>query len=245
MERPEIPQAVQRGTLLATLGGQPQVVTFALDLLLAQSIPIRDVLVVHPADATPRLAQARERLAAEFVGDRYAGHPCRYRMVTLRGIDGPLEDIADEESAQQALDTIHDLIRNLKQQRQRIHACISGGRRIMALLTISAAMLHFDHLDCLWCLYTPIALTERANEGAIMHAPPDAGVHLIRIPLVPWGLYMPGLRDLAAGSASRFRRRQIAHLDEQERQRCQQVLAQQPKFRPKGEGSDLGPCPDR
>ncbi len=226
MERPEMPQAVQRVTLLATLGGQPQVVTFALDLLLARGIPIRDVLVVHPADPSPRLRRARERLAAEFVGDRYAGRPCRYRTVSLRGIDGPLEDITDEESAQQALDTIHDLIRSLKQQHQRVHACISGGRRVMALLTISAAMLHFDHLDCLWHLYTPAALTERANEGAIMHVPPEAGVHLMQIPLVPWGLYIPGLRDLATGSAERLRQQQIAHLDDQERRRCQQVFDQ-------------------
>jgi hypothetical protein len=98
MERPEMPQAVQRVTLLATLGGQPQVVTFALDLLLARGIPIRDVLVVHLADPSPRLRRARERLAAEFVGDRYAGYPCRQQVqerlhITLGTVNDHKTDI--------------------------------------------------------------------------------------------------------------------------------------------------------
>lgn len=224
MERPARPLSAQSVTLLATLGGQPQIVSFALDGLLARGIAVREVIVVHPAATTPRLQQARERLAAEFVGEQYAGRPCRFRTVPLRGADGLLEDITTEGRAQDALDTIHELIRTLKQQRCCIHACISGGRRIMALLTISAAMLHFDHLDCLWHVYTPDTLSARADEGALMHAPPDAGARLIQIPLVPWGVYLPGLRDLAAVSAETLRRLQVAQMDAHERQRCEQVL---------------------
>jgi CRISPR-associated protein Csx14 len=212
-------------TMLATLGGQPQVVTFALDDLLAQGIQVREVIVIHPVATTPRLKRTCDQLAAEFVGDRYAGLPCRFRTIPLAGPNGPLEDITSASSAQDALNTIYELIRTLKQQQQCIHACISGGRRLMALLTISAAMLLFDHLDCLWHVYTPDALRVQADEGAIMHAPPDAGVRLIQIPLVPWGFYMPGLRDLTAASADALRRQQIAQMDAQERQRCKHVIA--------------------
>lgn len=95
----------------------------------------------------------------------------------------------------------------------------------MARLTISAAMLHFDHLNCLWHVYTPDILSERANEGALMHIPPDAGVRLIQIPLVPWGVYLPSLRDLTAVNAEALRRVQVAQMDAYERQRCEQVLA--------------------
>ncbi len=35
-------------TLIATLGGQPQVVTFALDLLLAQGEQIEQVYALYP-----------------------------------------------------------------------------------------------------------------------------------------------------------------------------------------------------
>lgn len=34
--------------LVATLGGQPQIVTFTLDLLLQHGFPITDVFVIHP-----------------------------------------------------------------------------------------------------------------------------------------------------------------------------------------------------
>ncbi len=212
-------------TLLATLGGQPQIVTFALDALLAQGVEVSEVIALHPATAAPRLRAARERLAGEFVGERYAGRPCRFRLQALRGANGPLDDITDTASAQDALDTIHEVIRALKQQRRCIHACISGGRRMMALLTISAAMLHFDHLDGLWHVYTPETFSDYADEGALMHAPPEAGVRLIQIPLVPWGVYIPGLRDLTAVSAEALRRAHLAQMDAHERQRCQQVIA--------------------
>lgn len=107
--------AAQGVTMLATLGGQPQVVSFALDGLLALGIPVREVIVLHPAATMPRLQRARERLAAEFVSEVYAGRPCRFRTVPLRSASGPLEDITSASSAQDALNTIHDLIRTLKQ----------------------------------------------------------------------------------------------------------------------------------
>ncbi len=213
----------QRAVLLATLGGQPQIVTFALDDLLAQGNPIQEVIVVHLAAADHRLRAALDRLAAEFASQRYAGRFCRLRTVELAGPDGPLNDLPDEGSAEDALNTIHTLIRRLKQERCRIHACISGGPRIMALLTVSAAMLHFDHQDHLWHVYTPPSLRERADEGATMHIEPSAGVRLIEVPLVPWGTYFPALRDLASASAAKLRQAQVQHLDSQHRQRCQQV----------------------
>jgi CRISPR-associated protein Csx14 len=67
----EIEKTVMQGykgykhTLVATLGGQPQIVTFTLDLLLKRGIPISEVVVVHPA-ASPRIQQSLERLNAEF-----------------------------------------------------------------------------------------------------------------------------------------------------------------------------------
>ncbi len=58
--------------LIATLGGQPQVVTFALDALLARGEEINDVYLLHPSLANPRTRQAWQRLQAEFTDDYYA-----------------------------------------------------------------------------------------------------------------------------------------------------------------------------
>src|SRR5438105_12814529 len=115
-------------TLLATLGGQPQVVTFTLDLLLRRGLPISEVIVLHPEASDPRLQHSLACLNAEFVGDQYQfnGSTIHLRSQVLRLDDDTLlEDIVDDISATGALDTIHQLIRDLKQQ----YRCILIGDR--------------------------------------------------------------------------------------------------------------------
>src|SRR5690242_16925463 len=118
--------------LLATLGGQPQVITFTLDLLLARGIPIREVMVVHPA-TYDGLQDSIALLAAEFPGDRYkpTGQPIRFRRYVLQQYKLPIHDITDNQSASSALNAMDELIRSLKQQRRIIHFSISGGRRLI------------------------------------------------------------------------------------------------------------------
>ncbi|HEY65171.1 MAG TPA: histidine kinase [Caldilineae bacterium] len=185
-------------TLVATVGGQPQVVTFALDALLARGELIREVIILHLSADDPRLRRALFRLSAEFAGDQYAGRPCRYRAVPIRMQNRRLEDIRSEADADAAWRAIHDLIAGLKSMSDRpIHLCIAGGRRILALVALSAAMVHFGHQDQVWHIYTPPAFLERARDGAIMHARPEDGVRLVRVPMLPWGAQFPVLRELA------------------------------------------------
>jgi len=61
-------------TLVATLGGQPQIVTFTLDLLLAQGETIDQVVIVYPASGL-RYRESYRRLAGEFAGDLYVTNP--------------------------------------------------------------------------------------------------------------------------------------------------------------------------
>ncbi len=213
------------GTLIATLGGQPQVVTFALDALLARGEPINEVVVVHLSPAQPRMRRALDRLAAEFPRNIYLGRSCRYRTVPIRAQDRVVEDILDEPSARAVLATMHELVALLKQQGRTLHLCIAGGRRIMGLMAISAAMLHFGHEDRLWHVFSPDEFQERADEGAIMHARPEDGVRLIQVPLVPWGAYFPGLRALASLTPAEALQAQTRLMDAAERARCQAVIS--------------------
>jgi len=211
--------------LVATLGGQPQVVTFALDALLAQGELVREVIVIHVSPEGGRLRGALARLEAEFPGDTYQGQPCRFRRVPIRAGVRLLADIRDETDADATWTTVHDLIGSLKAQRQRLHVCVAGGRRLMALLTISAAMMHFGHQDRLWHLYTPDEFRRRAAEGAIMHARPEDGVRLIQVPVAPWSAYFPALRPLLGAPPSQVLAAQMQLMDEAERARCDQVWA--------------------
>jgi len=212
--------------LVATLGGQPQVVTFALDALLAHGEIIRDVIVVHPSPIGGRLHQALMRLAAEFPSDEYQGRLCHFRSIPIRSTLGRLDDIRSESDADATWLTIHELLGTLKAQGKRIHLCLAGGRRLIGVLALSAAMLHFGHHDRAWHLYTPDELRQRAAEGAIMHVGPEDGVCLIQVPLAPWGAYFPGLRALLATSPAQVIAAQRRLMDDSERARCEQVLQQ-------------------
>jgi CRISPR-associated protein Csx14 len=215
--------------LLATLGGQPQVVTFALDLLLQRNIPIHEVIVIHPS-SHPGLQQAITCLNAEFVGDHYktSGQTItiHFRQQVLRHYDTFIEDITDEQTAEGTLNTIDELIRELKQRQAAIHFLIAGGRRLISFLSFSAALLNFDTTDRLWHIYTPQALQEQARGGAIMHIAPEDGVRLIEVPFTraASSILRRILQDEVpnAGTAIRLENEQS---NAQDQARCNQIVS--------------------
>ncbi len=215
----------QESTLLVTLGGQPQVLTFALDQLLARGEMINEVVALHLAPHEQRLQRALACLDGEFHHNAYRGHPCDCHHVIVGQSSRPLPEIADEADAEATWSTVQQLITQLKHEQRRLHLCVTGGPRLIGLLAMSAATLHFDHHDRLWHLYTPRALRTRANEGAIMHAQPADGVRLIQVPLAPWGAYFPALRTLTQTTPTQVIASQTRWLDSAEAAHCQAVIA--------------------
>jgi len=214
-------------TLLATLGGQPQVVTFTLDLLLQRGYPISEVILVHPEASHPRLQHSLRCLNAEFVGDRYRldGRTIHLRSHVLLLDDEPLDDIVDEVSADGALNTIHQLIRSLKRQRRCIHLSITGGRRLMSSIATEAALLNFTHSDHIWHIYTPEGVQKQVSEGVIMHLSHKDGVHLIERHFVPWGTYFSDITQ-TINTAQETIHSQSRKMDAEEHARCEQVIKQ-------------------
>jgi CRISPR-associated protein Csx14 len=212
-------------TLVATLGGQPQIVTFTLDLLLRRGIPIYEVIVVHPA-SSPHLQQSLDRLNAEFIGDRYSFDgqelTIHLRPQVLRHYELIIDDIVDEDTARGTLDTIGELIRNLKEQRRIIHFSISGGRRLMTFLSFSAALLYFETTDELLHLYTPESIKERVDKNGIMHLPPEIGQRLIEVPFTRAA--QPFLALMLNRSPSATIQAQRDEQRAEEQKRCQRVV---------------------
>src|SRR6266516_7432883 len=212
--------------LLATLGGQPQVVTFTLDLLLQRNIPISEVNIVHPAaKADSSIGRSVERLITEFPGDHYKrdGRIIHLRRHVLRYYGQPLDDIIDENGADGALNTMYELIRSLKQRQCTVHFSITGGRRLVSFLSISAAILSFDHADRIWHIYTPEAVQQRVRGGEDMHVSPGDGIRLIEVPLAR--LSQTLLSQLLDTNTSA---RELIHsekelVEAEERARCKQV----------------------
>lgn len=215
--------------LLATLGGQPQIVTFTFDLLLREHFDISEVIALHPNATQPRIQHSVACLKAQFVGNRYdidgRTIDCSFRSHILRHNNVPLDDVIDDVGANGVFDTVYHLIYELKQQPCHIHLSITGGRRMMGLLAMSAAQLKFDHFDHIWHIATPEEVKQQAHEGALMHVPLERGINLIKVPFAPWGAYFPHLPQLPDASATSVLRAQIDQMDAKEDfARCRQVL---------------------
>ncbi|PIZ26279.1 MAG: histidine kinase, partial [Chloroflexi bacterium CG_4_10_14_0_8_um_filter_57_5] len=178
-----------------------------------------------------RYQEAYQRLAGEFIADRYANQTCHLRGEPVR--DGAsqalatsgqtLADVITPNEVEAVRRKVHQLLADLKDQGQRIHLSLSGGRRVMALIALSAAMQYLTPMDRVWHIYTPPDLTEQARGGAIMHARPDAGIRLVPVPFVPWAAYFPGLAPLLSSSPQEMREAALTWLSEAERERCHQV----------------------
>ena len=214
-------------TLIATLGRQPQVVTFALDALLARNIAITEVVAVYLPYDRARLATACTLLETEFhQNQRYRSRNIRFVTHRLRSSMRDLADIRDKSDANAAWEAIRDLIVHLKNRQHVLHICISGGRRMLGLMTMSAAMLYFGHQDTLWHMHSPQDLQEQARDGALLHVPDSSGFQLIPVPMMPWGSYFPLLRQLGDPSTPLddvlAAPRQV--LDETELARCKAVV---------------------
>jgi CRISPR-associated protein Csx14 len=211
--------------LVATLGSQPQIVTFTLELLLQRNFPIDEVFVIHPFPRErPRLQHSLACLQTAFTDyyPRKLQRTIHFHSCVLHFDGQPIDDINDDTHADGTLETIHRLIGDLKRQGYRMHLSVSGGRRLMALLAISVASFNFDRHDRIWHIYTPEALMPVVHDGAVMHLIPDSGIRLIQGPFVALGsiIYSP---DQSFRSA---REEQRVRAEAEERTRCAQIVQQ-------------------
>lgn len=204
------------------MGGQPQIVTFTLDLLLERAEPVDQVVVVYMA-SNPRYRQAFQTVSGEFAGDRYGGQECRLRGLPVKIGDSAIAEAHSPAEVDAVWQTFNRLFADLKAQNQHLHLSMTGGRRILALLAFSVAMLHFTPTDRAWHLFTPPEVTEQARDGALMHAGPNSGLSLIEVPLVPWGAYFPGVRRLLGLSPQEARAAHLGWLDDTELANCRKV----------------------
>ena len=205
---------------IATLGGQPQVVTLALDALLARGEQVGELIVVHLSEQNPRYRAALVQLAAEFTDDCYRGQRCRYRPQAVTQAGQPIDDMASEVAIGAALNTFSRLIQRLKQQDRAIHLCLSGGRRLLGMLAMSAIQLYGDHADQIWHLYSSDAVRQRTADGAELHLPGMAEVRLVRVPALPVGQYFPWLRSADSAAPP------VLAIDAGEQARCRTVVEQ-------------------
>jgi CRISPR-associated protein Csx14 len=213
-----------KSVFIATLGAQPQVVTLALDTLLAQGEQIDETIVVHLSGQTERFPQALRELNHEFSNNCYAGRPMRYRAIPISYNGNIVKDIQSDLEADAVFDTFHNLLPSYKQQEKRIHLCATGGRRLLGMLALSAAQFYFAKTDRVWHLYSSDRVRELSNRGACLHVDAPDEIQLIQVPLQTWGHMLPWLRGEQVISAKELRATNQKRADQSEFTRCQTVI---------------------
>ena len=167
---------------VATLGAAPQVVTLALDALLARGEKVGRVVVVHTAPDREPVRSSLARLRRDFVLERRYGHRILFTPHTLAGSSGPLPDVTTPDEIDDAFHSLYTLLRQHKQAGRAIHLCIAGGRKTMTLFAMAAAQILFDAQDKVWHL---VSSPEFVRSQALHAAHPEQ-MQLLPVPVVYW-----------------------------------------------------------
>jgi CRISPR-associated protein Csx14 len=183
------------GVLIATLGYEPQVATLTLNALQVAGFRVQYVTVLH----TDPTHDAHTQHALNTLRDAFQRTP-RYSDIyytphLLSGRDGPLPDVISPQDMQSSFEHLYTLLRQQKQAGRQVHLAISGGRKTLALMALSAAQVHLDADDRVWQLTSDDALMQ----SKALHASDPTQVQLVRIPLFTLG-------QVQYGSDSRVQR---------------------------------------
>lgn len=172
---------------VATLGAEPQVVTLALDALLAEHEAISRAVVVHTAADRPPLNESLQILQAEFVERGHYSNQLLFLPHVLANAEGPLADVVTPIEIEAAFQSLYTLFRQYKHAGCHIHLSIAGGRKTMALFAMAAAQIWFDAADRVWHLVSDRRLIETRQ----LHAAQSTDVSLIPVPAAHWGRMTP------------------------------------------------------
>ncbi|MDT8897625.1 CRISPR-associated ring nuclease [Thermanaerothrix sp. 4228-RoL] len=172
---------VTQEILIATLGTEPQGVTWLLDWLLAHGYPIREILVLHTQSDVVK--PALEKLDAELESSATYPGLC-YRREVIRGEVGPIRDLASEQDAWAFLRAIYRAIRRARQAGQIVHLSLIGGRKTMAVYAMVAAQLLFGEHDRAWHMISDVHWSGSEKR---MHPSPSDRFQVVPVPVVRWG----------------------------------------------------------
>lgn len=168
-----------REAMVATLGVEPQVVTIALDNLLAEQKNIDEVTVIYTRH--PDVLQALDILKKEFSGQVYPG--ITLRPVAVTTASGTVHDFLTPGDLQGLLRTLYSEVRRVRGSGALLHFCLAGGRKMMSVFGMVVSQLLFGPEDRAWYL-----VTEGWQPGSAkrLHAAPGDRVWLLPVPVLRW-----------------------------------------------------------
>lgn len=116
------------------------------------------------------------------------------RPIPIINSYGRVKDFLTQEDLRGLLRTLYIEIRRVRQANRRVHMCISGGRKVMAVVAMSVAQLLFGPNDQVWYL-----ITEGWKPGSEqrLHASETDKTLLLPVPVLRWNEADTLLRTVA------------------------------------------------
>ncbi|WP_299029898.1 CRISPR-associated ring nuclease [uncultured Thermanaerothrix sp.] len=182
-------------TLIATLGTEPQVITAGLDLLLARHEPIRRVEVIHTG-GNAAIEQAVQTLHAAFAQPPYRDRIALHLTPIQDERGGSVSDVETPNAIQWAFRTLYRSVWQAKQNGERLHLLLAGGRKTLSVFALVTAQMLFDEGDHLWHLYSAGEFLASRR----LHPQPGDEVHLVPVPVLLREALSPALTHLRAVS---------------------------------------------
>lgn len=212
---------------IATLGTEPQVVTIALDALLARDpdLTFDEVVVIHTDPLQRGIAEAFPRLDAEMAGGYYGRRVKSYRKVPILHDGRLIQDIYSEAEAGAVFTTIYREIARQKRLGRIVHFNAAGGRKGMTIYGMASAQILFDADDRLWLLFsTPEFMGLRPPP---LHSINPGDAQLIEVPVLRWSNTPPAMTALVIyDDPMQAVRQQRLMIDEEERGRKAKFLGE-------------------
>ena len=194
--------AERRQVLLATFGTSPQIVSIGLDLLLHKQHSIGHVHLIRTDH--PYVREAAGKLKGEwdeglrlYKGGRLSGSrgpvECPLEETRIKREDGQFAwDMVDDQDVKATLNTVFLALEEYKERGDLVHLLLAGGRKGMSAYATVAAQILFDVKDRMWHVLS----TERFENSRAMHPNSTQDAHLVPIPVLWLGAFVPRIAGL-------------------------------------------------
>ncbi len=165
--------------VISTLGVAPQVVTISLDLLLKQGeeVSALHVLCTHNKETQ----QAFRKIEQEFQRGKYPGIILHEQLLSSE--NHQFRDMDHEPAMLQLMQQLFTLVTEAHKADRRVHLCIAGGRKVMAIAAMVVAQLVFRECDCIWHLFSDMY----DLDDQCLHAGAQQNSRLVRVPVLRYG----------------------------------------------------------
>lgn len=156
------PAVSQRAVLLLALGRQVNTLTAALSYYAACVQPpvyFDRVVITKTAQGSATLQRLRQRRELARWASLYRRRAPRLFINHIRDGAATITDVATSHTLELAQRAVFRAFRDCKQRGERVYVCLAGGRKLLSLLQVQAAMQYGDH-DVVFQLVLPRELED-------------------------------------------------------------------------------------